>query len=166
MDIQEIIDLLEESRMAGNTHLLPNVSYYAVNPDKYNQALTLLKQQPKDEAAKFFKQTKEQQPTAGELKKDVDAFFAKMNPDTTTMPEMEENLRQIVRYLKEALKRLDRAEAINKELIKALKRYGHHDSPCAGILDLNDDSECSCGFEAAIAKANKGIKRDGTTPPP
>ena len=63
------------------------------------------------------------------------------------------------------------AEAINKDLIKALKRYGHHDSPCAGILDLNDDSECSCGFEAAIAKAKKEgemkvNKRDGTTPSP
>ena len=43
---QEAIELFENSRMAGNTHLLPNVSYYAVNPEKFDQALDLLKQQP------------------------------------------------------------------------------------------------------------------------
>ena len=58
-------------------------------------------------------------------------------------------------YLSQLQDRLDRAEAINNDLLKALSRYGHHDSPCAGILDLNDDSECICGFEAALAKAKK-----------
>ena len=45
MDIQEIIDLLEKAN--EGTTLLPHKAYYRVNPDKYNQALTLLKQQPK-----------------------------------------------------------------------------------------------------------------------
>lgn len=51
--------------------------------------------------------------------------------------------------------RIQRLEASRKDLLDAFKRYGHHDSPCAGILDLNEDSECTCGFEAAIAKAKK-----------
>lgn len=51
--------------------------------------------------------------------------------------------------------RLDTSEANLKDLLGALKRYGHHDSPCAGILDLNEDSGCTCGFAAAIAKAKE-----------
>ena len=49
------------------------------------------------------------------------------------------------------------AQAINshEKLAKALRRYGHHDSPCAGILDLNDDAECTCGFGQVLKKAEK-----------
>ena len=48
-------------------------------------------------------------------------------------------------------------QAINshEKLKKALRRFGHHDSPCAGILDLNDDAECTCGFEQALKEAGE-----------
>ena len=46
------------------------------------------------------------------------------------------------------------AYADYEKLVKALRRFGHHDSPCAGILDLNEDAECICGFEQAL-KENK-----------
>ena len=47
---KEIIDLLEKAN--EGTTLLPHKAYYRVNPDKYNQVLTLLKQQPIAEAIK------------------------------------------------------------------------------------------------------------------
>lgn len=54
---QEAIELLENSRMAGNTHLLPNVSYYAVCPAKFDKALALLRAEP--EAGEFTKSLQE-----------------------------------------------------------------------------------------------------------
>lgn len=64
----EVIELLEKI----DRHIIHHTCGYAVTQDLktlkdyVQQALTLLKQQPKDEAAKFFEQTKEQ-PPAGEF---------------------------------------------------------------------------------------------------
>ena len=50
--------------------------------------------------------------------------------------------------------------AENERLKKALKRYGHHDSPCALLMDL-DDEICICGFEQALKGATDG-QSDGS----
>ena len=47
--------------------------------------------------------------------------------------------------------------AENERLKKALKRYGHHDSPCALLMDL-DDEICICGFEQALKGATDGVQ--------
>lgn len=171
MDIKEIIDLLEAaaSDEGDMIHYLEINLYSGEIPKEtwnirkllIKLALTLLKQQPK--AGEFTKKMREKYKYAIDNKLCVSAVV-----------------------YEEALKRLDTAEAINKEktialaneledckpyagamqMRKALKirnkdllRYGHHDSPCAGILDLNEDSECTCGFEAAISKA-RGIENE------
>ena len=45
--------------------------------------------------------------------------------------------------------RLDTAEALNKDLLTALIKYGNHEPGC-----MRGDA-CNCGFKAAIAKAHK-----------
>jgi len=95
-----------------------------------------------------------QQPPAGELKKEVDSFFDKMSVNST-WPEMLKNVRQLVRYLKEALANLDRAEAINKDLLEACE--GLMEKADNGSADFDDPVPGSIYLKAiaAIAKAKK-----------
>ena len=151
---KEIIDLLNKA-----IGTMPHIEHKQDDNDAYclvSKALTLFKQQPTE-------------PTSlGNTIRRI-ADNSKCNEtDKDIIHQAADRLDAWWKYigeLKEQIKQQPKA-GDHKDLIKALKRYGHHDSPCAGILDLNDDSECSCGFEAAIAKAKKGIKRDGTTPSP
>lgn len=64
-----------------------------------------------------------EQPPAGELRKEVDLFFDNMDVENTTLATAKEDVRQIVRYLKDALniidtetQRADKAEGENKAL--------------------------------------------------
>jgi len=49
----------------------------------------------------------------------------------------------------------DELQAENAKLKKALKRYGHHDSPCAALID-DDICPCFCGFEQALKDKDNG----------
>ena len=62
--------------------------------------------------------------------------------------------------LLEACDRLDRAEAINKDLLKACE-YSHR----LLLRNIGQSTHAVALLEAAIAKARKGIKRDGTPSP-
>jgi len=44
---------------------------------------------------------------------------------------------------------IEQLQAENKKLKDALNRFGHHDSPCAALID-DDNSECICGYEQAL----------------
>ena len=48
----------------------------------------------------------------------------------------------------------DELQAENAKLKKALKRYGHHDSPCATLID-DDIYPCFCGFKQVLKDKDK-----------
>ena len=152
---KEIIDLLEKIQSNLKLCLLHNHE----EEQKYvDQALTLLKQQP----------------TAGEFTKKIRSFVK--------MYENEIPKRAEITFLKEACDRLNRAEAINKDLLVELEKVnqcfkckfgyrtseltcpGHADAelPCAGFEEYYDSN---LALEAVITKAKKVHKRDGTPSP-
>lgn len=100
----------------------------------------------------------EQQPPAGEwtehwryrLNNAVTLFKMGKNPD--------EWFQDIVTGFREACDIIDTAEALNKDLLDALEKYGEHEPGCM----LGD--ACNCGFRAVIAKYQKEKKHGGCRP--
>ena len=137
MDIQEIIDLLEKAKESNNT-VFRNLS--GIKPYSSDVECT----------GSFINQTIDllkQQPTASE-------FTKKMREKYKYAIDNKLCVSSVV--YEESLARLDRAEPINKDLLEALERTLR--------FGLNPSLEKI--VEAAIAKAKKGIKQDGLTPPP
>ena len=201
MDIQEIIDLLEKAKtklaaIEIRTKARPYVKDKGDKPvwvmarggfECIDQALTLLKQQPKatsignkireiaskdilgqtklvrdkdilNQAAdrldawwKYINELKEevdllkQQSTAGDFTKEVRPFINK---------KLEVKTSWLMKKLYKACDIIDRAEAINKDLLVALEKYGRHGVVGGDICEKSKHSDynCTCGFEAAKAK--------------
>lgn len=111
----------------------------------------------------------EQRPTAGEWTKEIRDYIADFIYAEQHGVSMQHKPRCLEKDLIEACDRLDKAEATNKDLLEALEKYGRHGVVGGDICEKSKHSDynCTCGFEAAIAKASpNSIKRDGTTPSP
>lgn len=106
----------------------------------YNKLSSQEKDSDRKEADKFITLLK-QQPPAGEFTKEA-------------REKVTEHRIIVGNYLLEACDRLDRAEAINKDLLEALKKYGQHSQECHDER-YPEAWHCICGFETAIAKAKE-----------
>jgi len=150
---KEIRDLLEKARFE-----LPILSTNSPTRKLIGEALDLLEQQPKDETAKFFEQTKEQ-PTASE-------FTTKVRRRITTDKQListVEDTKEMIPYLviaSEALDRLakacnhlDRAEASKADLLDDLLAVCEAVSQSVG--DFRPAPETMFLIENAITKAKK-----------
>jgi hypothetical protein len=185
MDIQEIIDLLESiikyyTKKDGCSRAPMYVK------QQVDQALTLLKQQPTaGEFTKTIRHNLRVQSRAGDthrlgniytelLKKacdrlDTETEVSLKSLEACTLANIENAKLQ---------SRLDTAEAINKDLLEACEKVQdwldtsslqqilvHHTEDkrrYALIMGIASNLE---RLEAAIARAKKDIKRDGTIPP-
>ncbi len=55
----------------------------------------------------------------------------------------------------ECLEQTANYEAEVERLKEVLKRYGHHDSPCIALMDI--DEKCICGFDQALQRGKNEI---------
>ncbi len=180
--MKEAIELLEKARAKGEdkyqvlyeTGGFDTSKYHLVCSKDYDQALAIL-EQPKCKTCGFTPETRDfykdfrprdacpdcQQPKDQPSSEFTKELRQKLSDSCCAIIEDVPGWRSLVADARamsfEACKRLDTSEASRKELLEALKKYGRHGVVGGDICEKSKHSDynCTCGFEAAIAKAEK-----------